>query len=87
MGITLDIGTNILVEIFKILVRNWREYPSKGKNYITNYITYTNWYVKKDCTIAYPRFLTTVQGGAIVGTVLEMTGPEDVDYVMSNGAI
>ena len=67
----------ILVQIswwkyFKILVRNWREYPSKDKNYITNYITYKNWYVKIDCTIAYPRFLTTVQGGAIVGTVLEM---------------
>ena len=41
-------------------------------NYCPNIITYKNWYVKKDCTIAYPRFLTTVQEGAIVGTVLEM---------------
>ena len=56
----------ILVQIywwkyFKILVRNYIKYNK-----------YKNWYVKKDCTIAYPRFLTTVQGGAIVGTALEM---------------
>ena len=31
-----------------------------------------------------PKKLTFSQS---VGTVLEMTGPEDVDYVMSNGAI